>query len=282
LATRDIDTLPHFIDLDAARATALRELRAFVALCESLTDADWARPTPCPGWSVRDLIEHVAGVPGYDYFAGRLRHARLGTVHENASNASAAQTGLEPAGLTAVLKQRVAEFAYELDLLTHDDLERQLRVMPGRTQLLRSALGQYVFEFGLHRYDLETAIGNAFELAPEVMSGVVLMTETDGFRPSRVDSYVPRLATPGPEDEVSYALIGETLRWEFSFTPGEPKSAFSPTRNGIWTAGAVYERLCTVSGSDSAICLVLCGRISSHDPLVSAAAGFPPRTFTVW
>ena len=63
---------PSFIELDTARFVALRELHAFVSRAETLRDEDWRRPTPCVGWTVGDLVEHVAGVPGYDYFAGRL------------------------------------------------------------------------------------------------------------------------------------------------------------------------------------------------------------------
>jgi uncharacterized protein (TIGR03083 family) len=273
---------PTFIDLDVARPPALRELRAFVALTEALDDDDWLRPTPCDGWCVRDLVEHIAGVPGYDYFAGRLRSARLGTADGPSTNASVSQTGCTVSELIGLLRERAAEFESELQVLTESDLDRQLHVMPGRSQLLRSAMGQYVYEFGLHRYDLEWALGNTVELPPDVCSGVVLMSETDGFRPARVDQCVPRSASPGPDEDVSYELIGDSVRWEFSFTAGVTPRPYSPTRNGIWTAGAVHDRCCTVKGNDSAICLVLCGRILTHDERVSATEGFVPRVFTVW
>jgi uncharacterized protein (TIGR03083 family) len=32
------------------------------ALLASLPDGDWAYPTPCPGWSVHDLVAHLLGV----------------------------------------------------------------------------------------------------------------------------------------------------------------------------------------------------------------------------
>jgi uncharacterized protein (TIGR03083 family) len=272
---------PSFIDLETARTTALRELGAFVDLAASLSDEAWSRPTPCTGWYVRDLVEHVAGVPGYDYFAGRMRSARLGTKAGPNTNASVDQTGLAIPELIRVLRQRAAEFASEMRLLTEDDLDRMLYVMPGRKQLQRSALGGYIFEFGLHRYDLETALGNTFDLAPDVCRGVVLMSEVDGFRTERRDA-APRAATPGPEKDVSYVLIGDTVRWEFSFTLGVEPPPHSPTRNGRWTPGVVHDRCCMVRGTDSAICLVLAGRLSTHDERVTATDGFAARTFTVW
>jgi uncharacterized protein (TIGR03083 family) len=276
------DLSPSFIPLDTARRTALRELGGFVELCRSLNQDDWSRPTPCPGWSVRDLIEHVAGVPGYDYFAGRLRAARLRDNSGPSTNASTAMTGLGISELIDVLRRRAAEFVFELELLSEDDLDRELFVMPGRSQLLRSALGGYIYEFGLHHYDLASALGDAIELDQDVCSGVVLMAQTDGFRAYRKDVVPWHGATPAPDKDVSYVLIGDTVRWEFSFTAHMEPHPFSPVRNGRWTPGVVHETCCTVKGSDSAICLVLAGRISTHDRSVSVTEGFVPRIFAVW
>ena len=32
-----------------------------VALCDGLSDEEWARPTDCPGWSVKDNVAHMIG-----------------------------------------------------------------------------------------------------------------------------------------------------------------------------------------------------------------------------
>ncbi len=272
---------PSFIDLDTARTAALRELWVFVSLAESMGDDQLSRPTKLPGWSIRDLIEHVAGVPGYDYFAGRMRGARLADKSGPSANANEIRKGRPTHELLALLRQRSSEFETELQLVTEDDLDRLLYIMPGRRQLQRSALGGYVFEFALHRYDLELALGNDVNLPTDVVSAVVLMAETDGFRSERRDA-APRLADPAPDQNVSYQLIGETVRWDFSFTAGAEPLPHSPTQNGRWTSGVIHDACCTVQGSDSAICLVLTGRLSTHDERVSATAQFVPRTFTVW
>jgi uncharacterized protein (TIGR03083 family) len=45
---------------------------SFAALARTLTADDWAAPTPCtPGWTVRDVLSHVAGVSD-DALAGRM------------------------------------------------------------------------------------------------------------------------------------------------------------------------------------------------------------------
>jgi hypothetical protein len=108
------------------------------------------------------------------------------------------------------------------------------------------------------------------------------MTETDGFRPYRQDVTPWGGASPAPDEDASYALVGETIQWAFSFTAGAAPPPHAPTRNGRWSAGVIHEHACTVNGTDSAICLVLCGRISTHDQLVTASAGFIPRFFTIW
>lgn len=36
--------------------------RSVVELCAGLPDADWNRPTECPGWSVRDCVSHIIGM----------------------------------------------------------------------------------------------------------------------------------------------------------------------------------------------------------------------------
>jgi uncharacterized protein (TIGR03083 family) len=271
---------PSYINLETARAAALRELGVFVSLSESLGDQDWSRPTPCAGWNVGDLVGHVAGIPGYGYFAGRLRAARVGGAGPG-TNSSPIVPGA-PSEVTGPLRRGAAEFAAEMERLSDGDLDRSLPILPGRSQLLRAALGQFVWEFALHRYDLEWALGNKVTLAPDVIRAVVLMTETNGRSTTRIDGYVPRAATPAPEVAESYVLVGDTVRWAFSFTPGVPSRPTSPTRSGNWSAGAVHERSCTIRGSDSAVCLVLCGRISTHNELVSATRGFVPRVFTVW
>jgi uncharacterized protein (TIGR03083 family) len=44
-----------------AAALAAEENRRFVELVGSLDDSDWARPTDCPDWDVRQVVAHVLG-----------------------------------------------------------------------------------------------------------------------------------------------------------------------------------------------------------------------------
>lgn len=47
-----------FTDAQAALALALSGFEARLVL---VTDDDWARPTPCEGWTVADLVKHLIG-----------------------------------------------------------------------------------------------------------------------------------------------------------------------------------------------------------------------------
>ncbi|SDY81525.1 TIGR03083 family protein [Asanoa ishikariensis] len=56
-----IDTRPQSLSRRRAAEVAAAELRAFGAALASLDDTDWARPTDCPDWTVKDVVAHVCG-----------------------------------------------------------------------------------------------------------------------------------------------------------------------------------------------------------------------------
>src|SRR2546423_1676852 len=37
------------------------EWASIAELCGGLSDEDWARPTDCPGWTVKDQLAHIVG-----------------------------------------------------------------------------------------------------------------------------------------------------------------------------------------------------------------------------
>jgi uncharacterized protein (TIGR03083 family) len=49
------------LDRDAAMALASEELRRYADLLDSLDEEQWAAPTMCPPWTVRDMAGHVLG-----------------------------------------------------------------------------------------------------------------------------------------------------------------------------------------------------------------------------
>lgn len=49
-------------ELTAAVDALEQTWRATAALCHELSDADWEKPTRCPGWSVKDQLSHLVGL----------------------------------------------------------------------------------------------------------------------------------------------------------------------------------------------------------------------------
>lgn len=56
----DIDEVPR-IGRREAPGLASEEYRRLATLADRLTPDDWTRPTESPGWTVRDVLAHVAG-----------------------------------------------------------------------------------------------------------------------------------------------------------------------------------------------------------------------------
>jgi len=49
------------VSRDSAVAALAAEWEAIAELCAALSDAEWAAPTDCPGWSVQDNVSHITG-----------------------------------------------------------------------------------------------------------------------------------------------------------------------------------------------------------------------------
>jgi uncharacterized protein (TIGR03083 family) len=70
------------LDRDAAMALASEELRRYADLLDSLDHRQWAAPTVCPPWTVRDMAGHVLGNhEGLLSLRARLRQMRQARRH---------------------------------------------------------------------------------------------------------------------------------------------------------------------------------------------------------
>lgn len=264
---------------DSCRREALRELDGFVDAVEGLAGEDWEREAPCVDWKVRDVVEHVIDVVGYSWYAMFLRYARTGspagyrvpyTDMGVGQRVPQGPTPRSPEELVEQLSVSAAELRGELEQFSVDDLVRLEKGSQRGVQVIK----EFVCEFGIHRADLELGVGHVdFVFRPEVVAAVGGLHKPPG------EARPPNKARPAPEDNVSYLLAGDTFTREFSFTLGEPAQPDQPTQNGNWTVGLSHDKCCSIVGSDTAICLVLAGRISTHDERVRSTPGFPPRFF---
>jgi uncharacterized protein (TIGR03083 family) len=211
------------------------ERRTLLGLLADLDDADWSRPTPCPGWSVLDLACHLVGDD-----LGLLARHRDGHV------------GLHPPG-----DADDAAFAEWLDALQDQwvraarRLSRQVTVAllawaePQLVEMLRAQdasartavvtwagsepvprwldQARELSEYWIHRQQLHLALDRPPDLAGPTAAAVI-----DALR----WAYPYRLASaPRPEgDTVAITITGELDRqwylradrsgWEFAPTPG--------------------------------------------------------------
>jgi uncharacterized protein (TIGR03083 family) len=137
-------------------AAARREAAALAAYARDLDPAGWEAPTWCPGWSVREIVAHLA--EGMDRFGRQVRGALAGQPVEFSMperNARRAEVkALPTAELIARLEAHTAAFFDSVERLDDDDLTRAIVPMAaGLTPILQVAYLR-LYEPALHRWDV--------------------------------------------------------------------------------------------------------------------------------
>lgn len=125
-------------DLRAATAVVVSALR-------ETPDADWDRPTPCPDWTVRQLVQHL--VVGTDRFAQRLGGETTTPVPPAEAS---------PDELIRALEASTIELidVFQQPGALERTMELPIGAMPGQ-----SAIDLRVTETITHGWDLAQALG---------------------------------------------------------------------------------------------------------------------------
>jgi uncharacterized protein (TIGR03083 family) len=174
-------TVPRVSTLD--RPTAMRlaatEYERFLAQLRHLGDADWTRPTDCPGWDVRTMASHVLGMAE---MAASLRQQ----VHQQRA-AARAGGGIDALTGVQVRERRHLTPAELMDrfAVVAPRAARGRRRMPGllrrltvpEEQIVGGAREKWTFGFlvdviltrdpWMHRLDIARAVGREAELAAD-------------------------------------------------------------------------------------------------------------------
>jgi uncharacterized protein (TIGR03083 family) len=211
---------------------ALRELDACRTLLLKATAEEWSRPTPCEGWDVEALARHLAGVAWQQ--AEAFHRARIG-VAEAPSWLVVEGDRSHLLEVLATAREHLAPALAAVD----GDATVPLPFAPLPVSIAVDAL---VLEYGVHRHDLERAIGRAADtdLDPEVAAVVAGL----------VPALVPVLAEKAPAAPITYRLTGDTTSVAITW------------RDDAWhTSGADADAVCDVRGSDAAVSLLALGRI---------------------
>ncbi len=162
-------THPPLETADAATLVAAWEgaIHAVSGIGRSLSAAEWDLPTECPGWSVGDLVRHVAAIecflagrplPAHEPDWAALPHAtgavgRFTEVGVDARRGDAPSTTCDE--LDAVTDERLAQLM-GLEPLA---LETQVPGLFGKPVPLDTLLRVRIFDVWTHEQDLRRAIG---------------------------------------------------------------------------------------------------------------------------
>jgi len=159
------------ITADEAFSLLHVELERFLALLETLATDDWARPTACTLWNVRDMVAHQAGgyASGTSYremFRQYLVKPKPGQLPEDAVNARqlAERAGKSPAELIAELRQvgpvAIKNWAYQFRFAKQITIPH---AVPGSLSLRHLMWVIHSRDTWMHRLDICRATQRKFE-----------------------------------------------------------------------------------------------------------------------
>ena len=234
------------LNLDGGRFAALRDLDATLSRLRMLEGGDWERPTPCEGWNLHDLATHLGETTqrlatAFSQLVAKRRGS--GPVYDELPEEHPDDPHLAALAHATVGRNH---FATATALLAPEDADTAADdAQPGRTgaRLITVA----ALEFGLHRYDVEAALGEtsgltveAIEAADAIMGDALVRRATDsGVR---------------PDSPLRYELRGDRIDRALAWTGQK------------WTDDAVSDVPTTrISGDDGSLALFLCGRIPATD-----------------
>lgn len=159
------------------------QLESFAALADSLSSEQWALPSPCPGWTVADVVAHVIGIelelhgeplPDHEPDWENLPHVAT-PVDRYIELPIDFRRRLTPDELLAELHETVEWRREDLSELFGNTAEPAEIVRgPGGWQLRRDVfLKTRIFDVWIHTLDIQLAIDSAWQLDP---AGAVVTT----------------------------------------------------------------------------------------------------------
>ncbi|GIJ80298.1 TIGR03086 family protein [Micromonospora phaseoli] len=184
--------------------TYRRSLAEFIDRVEQVSPAQWSAPTPCPGWDVRTVVDHVVSEERWSVplLAGR-------TIEQVGDRYDGDQLGADP-----VEAARDAAAQAELAAAHPGALARTVHLSAGDTPA-EEYLHQLLAEHLVHGWDLAVAIGvdpvmdaDAVSLAARWFSRHVTDYQRDGL----VEPETEVSAGAGEQDRL-IAAFGRDPDW---------------------------------------------------------------------
>jgi uncharacterized protein (TIGR03086 family) len=193
------------VGADVVRLDA-EAVRASAELVSGIRTADLARPTPCAGWTLADLLAHMTSQ--HHGFAAAA-------AGDGANPRHWADTDATPAGYISAADAVQAAFAAE------GVLDRAFCVLPisgTMTFPARQAIGFHLVDYVTHGWDVARSLGVAYELPRDVLDTALRIARAvpDGAARRTPDAaFAP--AVPGYQEGATLdrivALLGRRPDW---------------------------------------------------------------------
>ena len=203
---------------------ALRELGAMQETVDSLGGSRWTAPTALRGWTVEQLVRHVAEVATRQGEA--YQRARL-DVSEKPSDAPVGVSTERLAAALTIASSFLADAVQGVDRTGDPPVPMPFAVVPAST-----ADFLLLFEYGFHRFDLEHALHGSARLSPDVLDTITALLGIS----------VPAIATSDVRPPCAHITIEPDARSAIflSWTDGAWTTTDQPATD-TWTVGGSPE-----------------------------------------
>ena len=196
------DIASDIVGLDA------RAVLASVQIVSQASAADLARPTPCPDWTLAELLAHMTAQ--HNGFAAAAAGDGADLLHW--------QTGApvaDPVGEYAAAAARVMAAFAAAGVLAGEFVLPEIN--PELPFPAAEAIGFHFVDYVVHGWDVARALGRAYDLEPAVLAAALPIAQAvpDGERRRRPGAaFAPRVAafSGGPLGQI-VALLGRRPDW---------------------------------------------------------------------
>jgi uncharacterized protein (TIGR03083 family) len=199
---------------------ARREAAALASHARALDGAGWDAPTWCVGWSVREVVAHLA--EGMDRFGQQVRGALAGQPVEFSMaerDARRAQVkALPDDALVARLEDNTAAFFAPVESLAADVLLRPIVPMAAGLTPVFGVAQLRLFELAVHRWDVRVPTDPAAQVDAEAVALLMDWVLAGAHRQAKRDLLAGlqgavRCETTGPAGgPVTIAASGEAVQ----------------------------------------------------------------------
>ncbi len=197
----------------------VRQRERMAAALADLTDAEWAAPSRCDGWSVQDVVAHLAGVNGF--WALSITKGREGEptrylttfdpVDTPAQMVDAAR-GVPPQQVLAGFAESNTALATSLAGLAQDEWTSVLAEGPPGHISLRCIALHALWDSWVHERDVLLPLGRPTVVEDDEVRGSLRYVAALGpaftvaARPERIGTFV--VDVTGPDDRFVVELAG--------------------------------------------------------------------------